>query len=382
MNRKICVVVLSRANYGRAKSIIHSAHMNPEVELQLVVGASAIDELHGNVSKVIEADGYPITAMVDFLMSVKSPHSMATTTGLGVIKLSSVFDTLAPDVVVTIADRYETMATAIAATYQNICLAHLQGGEVTGSIDESVRHAITKLANIHFPATRIAAENIIRMGEDPSRVFHVGCPAMDPLFSLPPSGLESEDLTGVGFKINVTEPYLLVVYHPVTSEFGALDDNLDILMGAVTGLDMPTVWLWPNVDAGADAISKKLRIWREASHPKVRFIKNLPVDTYNALLRGAYCAVGNSSSFIREASILATPAVLVGSRQNRREVGPNLTRFEGGSSMDLVRLIEIQAEADCQQSLIYGEGDAGEKIVKILTDALPSTQKVLSFISE
>ena len=379
MARRICVVVLSRANYGRCRSIIQAAQNDPEVELQLVVGASAIDHLHGNVADVIRAEGFPVAASVDFLLSSSSPLGMATTTGLGIVKLASCFDVLRPDVVVTIADRYETMATAIAASYQNICLAHVQGGEITGSIDESVRHAITKLAHVHFPATKMAARNVVAMGEDRRNVHLVGCPAMDQLFETKSEPLDISNLTGVGFEINGRAPYYLVIYHPVTSEYGESDPGLEELITTITELNVQTVWLWPNADAGSDSISKRLRIWREQHKPKVRFIKNLPVEEYNKLLDGASCAVGNSSSFIREASILATPAVLIGSRQNERELAANAIRRDDYPTHSLKDLINKQAQSKPDRSSLYGDGMAGKKIIDVLKGKLPSTQKLLTF---
>lgn len=379
MLRRVCIVVLSRANYGRSKSIIDAVHNDLELDLQLIVGASAIDELHGNVSKVIEEDGYPITAKVDILLSSSTPASMATTTGLGIIKLSSIFEVLKPDFVVTIADRYETMATAIAASFLNICLVHVQGGEITGSVDESVRHAITKLSHLHFPSTKEAAENIIRLGEPRNQVFHVGCPAMDPLYGLKPS-LESLDmLTGIGSKIDYKKPFYLIVYHPVTTEYGLADDCVDMLISAAEGLNEQIIWLWPNVDAGSDMISKKLRQWRENTEARVRFIKNLPVDDYNNLLALADCAIGNSSSFIREGSILATPAIILGTRQNSREHADNAVFFESSDYVELINEVRAHSKRPVKSSSIYGMGDAGEKIKEILKREIPRIQKRLVF---
>ena len=179
VRRKVCVVVTARPSYSRVRSVLAALQNQPDVEMQLVITASALLDRYGNVSTVIEDDGFPITAKVYSIVEGETLVTSAKSTGLGVVELSSVFDALRPDVVVTIADRFETLATAVAASYTNIPVAHLQGGEVTGSIDEKVRHAVTKLADLHFPSTKLAAENLIRLGEDPDTIHCTGCPSID-----------------------------------------------------------------------------------------------------------------------------------------------------------------------------------------------------------
>ena len=164
--RKICVVVNSRANYGRIKSVMRAVSQHPKLKLQLLVGASALLHRFGSVVDVIRADGFEPTAVVHSIVEGETPTTMAKSTGLGILELASQFENIKPDVVLTVADRFETIATAIAASYMNIPVAHTQGGEVTGSIDESVRHAVTKLSHIHFPSSQRAYEFLLRMGED------------------------------------------------------------------------------------------------------------------------------------------------------------------------------------------------------------------------
>ena len=182
--KKICVVVNSRANYGRIKSALSAIADHESLELQLIVGASALLYRFGRVVDVIERDGFQVAAKLYSILEGETPATMAKSTGLGITELATLFETLQPDVVLTVADRFETLATAVASSYMNIPLAHTQGGEVTGSIDESVRHAISKLAHIHFPATELAKENLIRMGEKATMVFNVGCPAIDAIANI------------------------------------------------------------------------------------------------------------------------------------------------------------------------------------------------------
>ena len=177
--RKVCVVVGSRANYSRIKSAMRAVAAHPDLQLQLVVGASALLDRYGTVLDVIERDGFEPDEKVFMLIEGETPGTMAKSTGLGLLELPTVFERLEPDIVITVGDRFETMATALAATYMNIPLAHTMGGEVSGNIDESIRHAVTKFAHIHFPACSDAAERIVRMGEAPDTVHMVGCPRMD-----------------------------------------------------------------------------------------------------------------------------------------------------------------------------------------------------------
>src|SRR5256886_9943848 len=168
MARKVCVVVTARPSYSRIKTALQAIKEHPDLELQLVVAASALLDRYGKAVRYVEQDGFEITTRVHMVLEGENLTAMAKTTGLGLLELATVFDNLKPDVVVTIADRYETLATAVAASYMNIPVAHVQGGEVTGSIDEKVRHAVTKLSNLHFPSSRPAAERLVRMGEDPA----------------------------------------------------------------------------------------------------------------------------------------------------------------------------------------------------------------------
>src|SRR6185503_7115744 len=177
--RKILVVIGSRANYSSIKSVMRAVRAHPDLTLQLVVGASALLDRFGSVIDVIEADGFTADAKVTMIVEGETPATMAKSTGLGLLEFPTMFEHLKPDVVVSVGDRFETIATAIAAAYMNIPVAHTMGGEISGTIDESIRHAVTKLSHVHFPANTAAAERIIRMGEPPDTVHVVGCPRID-----------------------------------------------------------------------------------------------------------------------------------------------------------------------------------------------------------
>ena len=324
--RKICVVVFSRANYGRIRTAMKAIQEHPDLELQIIVGASAVLPRYGDIQPLLRQEGFEPNATIYSLIEGETPLTMAKTTGITIVELSTIFSNLKPDVVLTVADRYETLATAVTASYMNIPVAHTQGGEVTGSIDESVRHAVTKLSHIHFPATALSAENVIRMGENPDKVFMVGCPAMDlfeeiDLGTLP----DMDNYSGVGDKPNLEEPYIVVMQHPVTTEYGSGMEQINETIRAVSKLQMNTIWLWPNADAGSNDVAKGIRIFREenAAH-KISFFKNFDVKDYAKLISHCKCLVGNTSSGLREGAALGIPAVSIGSRQKGREHANNV----------------------------------------------------------
>jgi UDP-hydrolysing UDP-N-acetyl-D-glucosamine 2-epimerase len=380
--RKVCVVVNSRANYGRIKSVLNAIKDHPALDLQLIAGASALLWRFGNVAQQIHKDGFNIDVVVYSIVEGENPTTMAKSTGMGIMELATQFENLRPHVVITVADRFETMATAIAASYMNIPLAHTQGGEVTGSIDESVRHAITKLAHIHFPATKKAKDNIIRMGEDPETVFLTGCPAIDIVADLdltPPDDLLKQ-YKGVGPDLDIHKPYLVVLQHPVTTEYGSGFEQINETLKAIKSIRMQTVWLWPNVDAGSDSISKGLRMFRENEKPDyIHFYRHFSVEDYARLIANCACLVGNSSSGIREGSFLGVPTVDIGSRQSFRERARNCVNV-GYNHREIEEAIHQQIQNGRYPSdKTYGDGKAGERIADILATANIEIQKRLMY---
>lgn len=381
MKRKICVVVASRANYGRIKSVLAAINDSDKLELQLVVSASALLNKYGEVYKIIEKDGFKITRKAYYILEGENHIAMAKSTGMGVVELASIFDDIKPDMVLTVADRYETLATAIASTYMNIPLIHTQGGEVTGSIDESVRHAITKLAHLHFPATEQSRNRLIKMGEDPNFIFNVGCPAMDYLPNLDEIGiLNNINLKGVGNKVNLNKEYILVVQHPVTTEYSKEVENIKVLINSIDKIHKQVIWLWPNVDAGSDVISKEIRTCRESGRLKnVFFAKNFEIEEYAAIMKNASVVIGNSSSFIREGSFLGTPAIIVGNRQKNRERGHNVIEVSFNEDEILSTLRSQMAHGKYISQNIFGDGFAGRKIVEIIENVNFIIQKEMTY---
>jgi len=378
--RKVCVVVASRANYARIKTALEAVREHPELDLQLVAGASLVLERFGNALEVLTMDGFAPDATIRFIIEGETPATMAKSTGLGLLELPTVFELLQPDVVVTVADRFETIATAVAASYMNIPVAHTQGGEVSGSIDESVRHAVTKLAHVHFPATELAARRVIAMGEDPAWVFNVGCPSID-LVARTALGLRRdvlEQFGGTGAPVDPEQPFLLVMQHPVTTEYGHGFDQVNTTLEAVAELGMQTLVFWPNVDAGSEDVAKGIRTFRELGRANgFHFFRNLPPEVFVKLMAHCACMVGNSSAALREGSFLGTPAVTVGSRQRGRERGANLVEVEHDRAAIADAIRDQLAHGPYERSSLFGDGTAGTRIADKLAEVRPSVQKKL-----
>ncbi|QTY28140.1 UDP-N-acetylglucosamine 2-epimerase [Flavobacterium sp. CS20] len=368
--RKICVVVTARPSYSRVKTVLKAIDQHSELELQLVVARSALLPRYGTAVDFIKADGFQIDAKVFSVLEGENTATTAKTTGLGILELSSVFENLQPDIVVTVADRFETMSTAIATSYMNIPLAHLQGGEVTGNIDEKVRHAITKLADYHFVSSDDAYRRVIKLGEDKSSVFNTGCPSID----LARPVLKSKNLSfdpyqkygGVGHEPDLKNGYLVVMQHPVTTHIKESRQQIEETLKAIDALKLPTLWFWPNIDAGADGTSSGIRAYREYHELKhVHFFKNLSGEDFLELIYHCKALIGNSSVGIREASFLGVPVVNIGDRQNRRQRGQNVLDVEC-ETQAITKAIKTQIVADIPKSKIYGQGDSGQRIADLL----------------
>jgi UDP-hydrolysing UDP-N-acetyl-D-glucosamine 2-epimerase len=382
--RKICVVLVDRANYGRLKPVMHAIAAHPELELQVVAAGTMVLERFDQPVKVVRADGFPVHGEIYLELEGSTPITMAKSVGFGVVEFASEFQRLKPDVVLLIGDRYEALAAAIAAAYMNLCITHLQGGEVSGSIDESARHAISKFAHFHFPSTQRSADYLVRMGENPAHILAVGCPSSDIARqfdrTLAPEILHA---SGGGARIDVTKPFLLVLFHPTTTEYGGERGQMEALLSALDQIQMQTVLLWPNIDAGADHISKAIRTFRVNQQPSwLRTITNLTPEDYLKVLANAACAVGNSSSFVRDASYFGTPVVLVGKRQEGRETAEHVTQVVPHAGALVGALRNQLAAGRYAPSTLYGDGHVAARVAMSLAQLQPYLQKRLHYIHD
>jgi UDP-hydrolysing UDP-N-acetyl-D-glucosamine 2-epimerase len=382
--RKVCVVLVDRANYGRLKPVLFAVTKRPQLQLQLIAAGTMVLERFGQPVQNVKDDGFSVDGEIYIELEGSTPATMAKSLGFAVVEFASEFQRLKPDVVVLIGDRYEAVAAALAAAYMNICIVHIQGGEVSGSIDESARHAISKFAHYHFPSTTRSASYLARMGEDPQSILGVGCPSSDIARVLVPT-ITSEVINsrGSGANIDISQPFLLVVFHPTTTAYGGERQQVEEILNGLATLQMQTIMLWPNIDAGADHISKAIRIFRDRVGPAwMRTITNLSPEHYLELLARVSCAVGNSSSFVRDAGYFGTPVVLVGDRQEGRETDEHVMRVEP-LAPEVLRAVRKQLKhGPYESSTLYGDGLVADRVAEGLVRLKPYVQKRLHYIYE
>ena len=381
--KRICIVITSRASYARSKSMLRSIERNKNLELFLVGAASLLLYKYGNAVEVLENDGFHIDEKVYMVVEGENPTTMAKTVGIGIMELATVFDNSKPDIVVSIADRFETICTAIAASYLNIPVAHIQGGEITGSIDEKVRHAVTKFSSLHFVANESAARRVRAMGEAPDSIFVTGCPSIDLAREVRDNHhvIDTDYLYskygGVGDVVEIEKDFIVVLQHPVTTEFEIAYSQMKETLAAVYESRIPAIVFWPNVDAGSDLTSKAIREFREQCNPvNVHFFRNFTPQDFLALLLKCRCIAGNSSVGIRECSFLGVPAINVGTRQNGREQGENVTNVPH-SKHEILKALDryLQHGGRYPSTTLYGDGTAGQKIAELLEKTTPRIEK-------
>ena len=380
--RKVCVVLVDRANFGRLKPVMEAIRDHPELELQSIAAGTMVLERFGRPVELVRASGLAVNGEIYTELEGSTPNSMAKSVGFATVEFASEYQRLKPDVVLLIGDRYEALAAAISAAYMNLCIAHLQGGEVSGSIDESARHAISKFSHFHFPATVRSREYLLRMGEADAAILGIGCPSSDLARTLDRT-LTSDVVNGAGSgaALDVSKPFLLVVFHPTTTTYGSEQAQMEELLASLDRERMQTLLLWPNIDAGADHISKTVRVFRDQTAPNwLRTITNLTPENYLRVLAAASCAVGNSSSFVRDAGYFGTPVVLVGGRQEGREFDTHVLPV-GARREDISAALAYQrAHGRYAASTLYGDGQVAGRIAEALARLKPYTQKRLQYI--
>jgi len=382
--KKICVVITNRAHYARGKLVLKAINEHPELELQLIVAGSALIDKYGNIMTKIEEDGFKINKKITMLLEGGTPTAMAKTTGVGLLEFSTAFENLEPDIVLIRGDRYEILAPAIAASYLNIPLAHIEGGDVTGTIDESVRHAVTKLAHLHFATNELSKERILKMGEIPENIYNVGSPDAEFLNSqdltFNPNEIWKGETIGVGERPDLSKEYLIIIQHPVTTEHKKSKEQTEETIKAIHELKMPTIWIWPNVDAGTDELSKAVRVYRENTEQNhIQFVRFLDPTLFAKLLKNAACIVGNSSAGIKESSFLGTPAVNIGTRQQGRLKDKNVIDVSHDSEEIKEAILKQIKNGNYNQSELYFKPDTSKQIANTLAESKIKVQKRLNY---
>ena len=377
--KKITVVVGSRANLSSALPIMNQIKKSDECELSVVCFESAVSEQYGNISNSIEEMGFEVTNRIYSLSDGDPLAKMVMSTSNALNGFAGFFTNHEVDYVIVVGDRYEMMAPVIAAAYMNIKIVHTMGGEITGTIDESIRHSISKLSHIHCVATDKSRKRLIQLGENPKLVFNTGCPRIDFVKAILQQDINVQKTItndGVGCHINTDKEFLLLSFHPVTTEVDQIREDAKILFDAIEECNLPTIALWPNSDGGGEYIAKEIRTRRETGRLKnLRIFKNFSVEIYTTLMNNCSVLVGNSSSGIREAAFIGTPVVNIGTRQKKRESTANVIHTSI-NKIEIIEAIREQLEAKkYATSNLYGDGSASEKILEAITKAKVSIQK-------
>lgn len=368
MKRKVAVVTGTRAEYGILYPVLKVIEQHPKLQLLLIATGMHLSHEFGYTVQELEKDGFHIDAKVDMLLSNDTLPAMSKSIGIGIIGLAQTWEQVEPDIIVVLGDRVEPLAAAISGSYMNILIAHIHGGDTgKGGLDESARHAITKFAHIHFPATKESAERVIKMGEDKWRVHIVGSPSLDVILN---KKLLSAEALKEKLGIDLSRPLILLIQHPVTTQVDEAAGQMRETLEAIVELAYPAVLIYPNSDAGGRRMIEVIKEFEK--YPLIKTFPSLPRWQYLSLMKVASVMVGNSSSGIIEAPSLGVPVVNIGIRQEGREQGKNVIDV-GHNKQEIIKGIEKTLTDDkflkevkkCENP--YGDGKASQRIAEILS---------------
>ena len=367
--RKIVFVITARASLPRIRTVISSCKKDKSMAILVVVAASMISNKYGHVHDRLKSFGLDYDWLINSLHDDERISSQPKTTGNMICELATFFENEKPDAVVTIADRYETIATAVASSFMNIPLIHILGGEVTGNIDEKVRHSITKLSDFHFVSNKDSYERVLKMGEKKQNIFNTGCPSIDVAKESKKIKLSNIKLNGVGPKIDLKKPYVVVLQHSDTNRFHESRNDINVLFKAIKRLKCQIIWFWPNPDAGTASLAEGIRSFRELDDlDNIHFLKHLDDMKFLKLIGNSKCLIGNSSVGIRECAFLGVPVVNIGFRQENRLRADNVHDVDLNTENIYIEIVKQLKVGKYKPSLIYGEGGSGKRIAKKLSE--------------
>ena len=369
--RSVIVTTGTRADYGILRPILDEIKNSKKLDLKLIVTGSHFLKEYGMTVNQIKKDGYQITAKIPIMPKTDSKFELTKILGECIVEFSKIFEKLKPDINIIFGDRDEMLASAIAAYHMNIPNAHIHGGDKSGGLDEYTRHAITKLSNIHFAATKKSSNRILRMGEKSQNIFHTGSPSIDELVSNKITKI-NELKKKYGDEIINNE--ILLVQHSVTTEIDDVKNQINETLNAIIKLQKKTIIIGANIDSGNQIIHKKIKQIIN-KYNFIYFFPTLPRNDFLGLLQNCRVLVGNSSSGIIEASFFKKPVVNIGIRQNFREKGPNVIDVKQFTEKSICNAIEKALKSKkLKQSSIYGKGNASKKIIKHLEEIKLNTK--------
>ncbi len=367
MKRKITVITGSRSEYGILRPVLKAISESKKLELYLIVVGMHLSKKHGMTINEIKKDGFNISKTIKMIPNEDSNFFMSIELGKGIIEFSKIFRKIKPDINLVLGDRDEMLASALAASHMNIPNAHIHGGDKSmGGIDEYNRHVITKISNIHFPATPKSKARIIKMGESPKHVFLTGSPSIDEIIS---NNITTKKNLEKKYRFSCLENNILLVQHPVTTESKLSGIQILSILKSIVKLKRNTIAIAPNSDAGNQKIFYYLTLYSK-KYPFIKLYPNIPRNDFLGMLKYCGVVVGNSSSGMIEASYFNTPIVNIGIRQKDRERGSNVIDIEDVKIELIVRAItnalKMKKNKKLKNCKIYGNGKASNKIVRIL----------------
>jgi len=368
IKRRILYITGTRADYGLMVPVLKAIQSHEKLALSLIVTGMHLSEEFGETVREIEGDNLKIDAKVPMLSQEDTGAAMASGVGKCLLGISMAMERIRPTFLLLLGDRGEMLAGAISATYMNIPIAHIHGGEVSGSADNPVRHAITKLAHIHFPATKSSAHRIEEMGEASFRIFLVGSPSLD---SIANERGTSIDLLAKKYSLDFDKPLILVIQHPVTTEADSAANQIRVTLKAIVELQHQTIIVYPNADAGGRRMIRMIEQYRR--YPFMRILESIPRQDFLALMRSASVMVGNSSSGLIEAPSFKLPVVNIGTRQKGRERAGNVIDVGYDRSQIKATIERCLCDQDFLEitkkcSNPYGDGKAGHRIADVLAN--------------
>lgn len=365
MKKKIAITTGSRAEYGILRSLIHEINQNKNFELLLVVTGSHLSKNHGMTIKEIIKDGIKISSKININPKGQESFDSATSMGKAVIEFAKFFKKSKPDINIILGDRYEMFASAIASYQMNIPNVHIHGGDRSGGLDEYTRHAITKISNIHFTATKMSSERIRKMGEKSKTIFHTGSLAIDEILN---HNITKKQELEKKYKIKLNGKNILLIQHPVTTENENVQKQISKTLQAILKIKKDIIIIGPNSDTGNKFIQKKIKEVSKNNN-NVKVFDNIPRQDFLGLLNNCGVLVGNSSSGIIEASLFKIPVVNIGVRQQNREQGPNVMNVKEFSEKKIEIAIKkafSKNKTELKISKIYGNQRVAKKMINIL----------------
>jgi len=365
LKRKIAVTTGARSEYGILRPILMHIKKSKKLELYLIVAGMHLSKKYGLTINEIKKDGFKIYKTVSMSPTGDSPYNMSKSLGEGVIRFSSVFNKLKPDINLILGDRDEAFASALAASHMNIPNAHVHGGDKSkAGIDEYNRHAITKISNIHFTGTKKSTERVRKMGENPRFIFHTGSPSIDEVVN---ENITNRKTLEKKYNRSFSGNEIILVFHPVTTETEKTEQHITNLLNAVIRFKNQVIAIAPNSDAGGHVIFNILQKYSK-NHYFIKLYKSVPRRDYLAMLKYGGVLVGNSSSGVIEASYFDIPVVNVGIRQEGRERGNNVIDVDNTSNSIITGIQKAfnLKKKKFRRNKIYGNGKSSKKIVKIL----------------